>query len=221
MNKKLLYPILIIAVFFIGMLLNGLLEELYHMNYPHGNESELIRLNITTNLIMFLSTTVFYVIIVLFFKEYKLIRLFSGTSLLIAFCFSGYISLSNYYYYDTVIVRLYSFSTYFLAIFNIYIASAIILKELHHKRVSLTLMYTSVVTFFVGTLVVDEIRGYIAGVYGIEFNSYHAAFIIFNWIVFLLRASVVILQAFAIVKLLEYKEHGKIMYVRKKLKSAK
>lgn len=220
MNKKLLYPILIIATFFIGLLLNGLLTEIYNTNFPRGDEYELIKINITTNLITFLSSSMFYVIILISFREYKMIRLFSGTSLLISFCFSGYISLSNIYYYDSVIVRLYSFSTYFLALFNIYVASAITLKELHHKRVSITLIYTSVVTLFFGTLIIDNIRGYIAGVFGIEYNTYHTVFIIFTVVVIAFRASIVIAQAFAIVKLLEYKEHGKIMYKRQKLKSA-
>lgn len=220
MNKKLLYPILIISLFIIGLLLNGLLEEMYHVNYPHGDEYEFIKLDITTTFIMFLSSTVFYFIILFFFKEYKLIRLFSGTSILIAFCFAGYISLSNVYPYDTVIIRLYSFSTYFLALFNFYIAVSIILKEIHHRRVSLTLIYTSVVTFFFGTLVIDSIRGYLAGIWGIEYNTYDAVFVIFNIVVITLRASVVVLQAFAIVTLLEYKEHGKVTYVRKKYKSA-
>ncbi len=217
MNKRLLYPIIIISTFIIGILLNGLLTGIYNFKYPSGNELEFIKLEVTRNFVMFLSTCVFYVIIILRFENYKLLRLFSGSSLLITFSFAAYVSLNRYYHFDTKIVEIYSYTTYFLGLFNIYLATSIILKELHHKRVAITIMYSSLITFFFGTLVVEQIRGYISGFFGIEYNTIDTVFIVYNIILFLLRFSVVIAQAFAIVKLLEYKNHGKVIYVRKTL----
>lgn len=217
MNRKILFPIIIISSFLIGFLFTGLLGEIYKSTGVLETFDGLVKYTAIKTFTMFLSSTVFYMLILIYFKEFMFLRIFSAISIIIAFSFAGYAVLSLYYEFSTLIIRYYAGTTYFLGLVNLVIAVSIILKELHHKVVSLTILYSANITFLFGTLVIDYIRGYIGSFFGLGSNQQYTIYIVFDTSVFLLQLSVVLLQAYSIIKLVYYQEVGKVMYTRKKL----
>ena len=212
MDKKYIFPIIIILAFIIDLIVGRALYNAYHASGLIATDAGFGSFTTTSMFFSFFLSIPFYVIVLIFFREEKLLNIFSALSIIVAFCFAGYVSLSNYYIFDTIIIRLYASVSYFLGFFNIIIATSIILKELHTKTVTISLLYFSISQFVFGTLVVDHVRGYLVGLFGPGEENIANVFLVYDIFLILIRVSVIVLQVFAILSLLQVQSGKKKVF---------
>lgn len=206
MDKKKLLPIIIIGLLIIELVFSQVMYRVYVNSGMISSSEGYNTYVILTMFAQFFLTNSFYIMILLFFREHKLLTNYSALMLIISFSFSAYVSLSNYYGFETLIIRLYAGTSYFLAFGNMILAVAIVLKEIHTKRVSVSLLYFSVVTFVFGTLVTDYVRGTLVNFFGSNAENTSTIFMVYDIFLIILQISVAVLQVFAIRSLIDVKE---------------
>jgi hypothetical protein len=198
MERSKLFPIIIVGTFLIDILFAYLMHRSYLNSGALSSDDGYARYITYTMFGMFFLSNTFYVLILLYFREHKLLTIYAAMMIIVSFCFAGYNTLTNYFTFDTIIIRLYAGISYFFGLANIIIATAIILQETHTKRVAVALLYFAVVTFIFGTLVSDFVRGYLVGFFGPTPANTTLVFKIYDIFLVVLRSSVIVFQAFAI-----------------------
>lgn len=206
MDKKLLFPLIIILAFIIDLITGRVLYNAYLDSGVINSDAGFASYTITTTAFSLVFSSVFYFMILFFFKEHKLLNNYAALSLLVAFCFAGYIGLSNYYIFDTIIIKLYAGISYMIGFVNIILAVSIILKELHTKTVSMSILYLAVTQFVFGTLVVDYIRGYLTGFFGPAEESLVVVYQVYDGFLIFIQLTVVIVQILAIRSLIKVQQ---------------
>ena len=203
MDRKKLFPILIITPFIVDLIFGQLMYHLYLNSGEPLTDSEYGLYVILTMFSTFLLTNTFYVLILIFFRDNKSLTNFAALLIIVNFCFAGYVSLGNYFAFETIIIKLYAGVSYFFSFVAIITATSIILQEIHSKIVSVSLLYFSIVTFIFGTLVSDYVRGYLVGFFGATPDTVTTVFLIYDIFLIVLRLSVIILQVLAIRTLID------------------
>jgi hypothetical protein len=214
MKKEHLFPLIIFLAFIIDLVTGRLLYNAYINQGLITTDAGYSSYVTTSMFLTFVFSTAYYVIILLFFREQRLLSIYSALAIVVGFAFAGYVSLTNYFELNTIIVRVYGSVSYFIAFANIILATSIVLKEIHTKLVALSLIYFSIIQFVFGTLVTDYVRGYLVGVFGPYESNIQTLYIVYDIIVILLRLSVVILQVLSIRSLLRVQQ-GHIRVLRR------
>lgn len=206
MNKKLLFPLIILVTFMIDIISGRVLYNVYLNSGFISSSAGFASYTVNTMTITLIFSSTFYVLILLFFREHRLLSYYAALSLLVAFCFAGYVVLVNYFDFDTIIVRLYAGVSYVTGFINIILAVSIILKELHTKLVSTSILYLGVTQFVFGTLVVDYVRGYLTGFFGPFEEQIQRVNNFYDGFLFFIQLTIVVVQILAIRSLLDVKE---------------
>lgn len=214
MEKKYLFPLIILIAFIVDIITGRILYNVYLNSDFISSDAGFASYTVTTMSISLIFSSVFYVLVLLFFKEHKLLTIYAALSLLVAFCFAGYVSLSNYFEFNTIIVKVYAGVSYIIGFINIILTTAIILKELHTKMVSVGILYLAVTQFVFGTLVVDYIRGYLAGFFGPYEEDLIIVFAAYDVFLVVIQVTVLIVQVLIIRSLLLVQEGHVRVYRR-------
>lgn len=206
MDRKKSFAIIIAVVFLLDLLIGRLLYNAYVNADLINTDVGFASYTANAAFVSFVLSSAFYVLILFYIREDTMLLTYSALSLLVGFCFAGFLSLSNYYAWETIIVRLYAGISYVLAFVNIILATSIVLKEIHPKFVSISLIYMAVFQFVFGTLVADYIRGYLVGFFGPSQDSINAVFRVYDITLIILQISVVVIQIIAIRQLIDVQE---------------
>lgn len=203
MDRKKLFPILIVVPFIVDLIFGQVMYRVYLNSGELSSESGYGLYVALTMFSTFLLSNTFYVLILLFFRKHKLLTNLSALMIIVSFCFAGYVTLSNYFAFQTIIIKLYAGVSYFFSFAAIILATSIILQEIHSKIVSVSLLYFGIVTFVFGTLVSDYVKGYLIGFFGPTSDTIGTVNIVYDIFLIVLRTSVIVLQVFAIRSLLD------------------
>ena len=214
MEKKYLFPLIIFLAFVIDIITGRVLYNVYLNSGVMSSDAGFASYTITTMALSLVFSVPFYVLILWKFPEHKLLSYYAAMSLIVAFCFAGYVSLANYFDWNTIIIKLYAGISYIIGFINIILATTIILKELHTKVVSISILYLAITQFVFGTLVVDYIRGYLVGFFGPYEENLAIVFVVYDSFLIFIQLTVVIVQILAIRSLLLVQEGHVRVYRR-------